>query len=48
VVKDIDTGIHSIENGKSKIENYYDLRGRQVRQPGKGIYIRGGRKVMVK
>ena len=27
---------------------YYDLLGRQVQQPTRGIYIRNGRKVVVK
>jgi len=44
----ISTGIRSIENGKLKAENYYDLNGRRVQNVGKGIYIRGGRKTAVK
>ena len=27
---------------------YYDLSGRQVRQPGRGLYIVGGKKVVVR
>ena len=29
-------------------DNYYDLRGRRVQKPGKGLYIVNGKKVMVK
>lgn len=42
------TGIESIENGKWKIDNYYDLSGRRVEKPTKGIYIVNGKKVIVK
>ena len=42
------TGIQSIENGKLSIDNYYDLQGRRVAQPTKGLYILNGKKVMIK
>jgi uncharacterized repeat protein (TIGR02543 family) len=46
------TGIISIENEKLKIENeagaYYDLQGRKVAQPTKGLYIVNGKKLFVK
>ena len=49
------TGIISIENGKWKIENsaaaaWYDLQGRKLSaQPtARGIYIHGGKKVIIK
>ena len=42
------TGISQIENGKLKIENYYDLQGRKVSKPGKGLYIVNGKKVVIK
>jgi len=44
------TGIHSIENGKMKIENdvYYNLQGQRVENPTKGIYIKNGKKVVMK
>ena len=42
------TGISQIENGKLKIENYYDLQGRKVSMPGKGLYIVNGKKVVIK
>lgn len=42
-------GVDKIENGKLKIENYYDLNGRKVNgQLKKGVYIVGGRKRVVK
>ena len=42
------TGISQIENGESGIENYYDLQGRRVLQPTRGLYIVNGKKVIVK
>ena len=43
------TGVEKIENGKLKIENYYDLNGRKVNgQLKKGVYIVGGHKVVIK
>jgi hypothetical protein len=44
------TGIHSIENGKLEMENdvYYNLQGQRVDEPTKGLYIRNGRKVVIK
>lgn len=44
------TGIEEIENGKLNIENgVYDLQGRRISQPtSKGVYIKNGRKVLVK
>ncbi len=45
------TGIDSV-NGSEVTANgssaYYDLQGRKVEQPKKGLYIRNGRKVIVK
>ena len=43
------TGIEDIENGKLEIENsVYDLKGRRVAHPTKGLYIVGGKKVVKK
>ena len=42
------TSIRSIDNGKLAKDNYYDLQGRKVAQPQKGLYIVNGRKVVVK
>ena len=40
------TGIKSINNGKLIMDNYYDLQGRRVAQPTKGLYIVNGKKVI--
>ena len=43
------TGVHSIDNGKLTIDNdVYDLQGRRVAQPTKGLYIVNGKKVVIK
>ena len=42
------TAIESIEHSTMNIEDYYDLQGRRVAQPTKGLYIVNGKKVMVK
>ena len=42
------TGIQLIDKGQLSIDNYYDLRGRKVNTPRKGVYIINGRKVVVK
>ena len=43
------TGIRSIDNGKLTIDNvYYDLSGRRVAQPTKGVYVVNGKKVVIK
>jgi hypothetical protein len=43
------TGIAEIENGKLPIDNSaYDLQGRKVLKPVKGLYIRNGRKEVAK
>ena len=42
------TGIDAIEHGTLNIEHYYDLQGRRVAQPTKGLYIVNGKKVVIK
>lgn len=42
------TRIHSIDNGQWTIDNAYDLNGRRVAQPSKGLYIINGKKVILK
>ena len=42
------TGVKAIENSQLTIDNYYDLQGRKVAQPTKGLYIVNGKKVIVK
>ena len=44
------TGIETIENSKHSTEDgvYYDLQGRRVENPTRGIYIVNGKKVVIK
>ncbi len=44
------TGIRSIDNGKQSVKNgaIYDLQGRKVANPSRGMYIINGRVVVVK
>jgi len=42
------TGVKAIENSQLTNGNYYDLQGRRVAQPTKGLYIVNGKKVYVK
>ena len=43
------TGIDTLQNAGLRTQGtVYDLQGRQVRQPAKGIYVIGGRKTIVK
>ena len=43
----ITTGIENMEHSSSAIDQYYDLQGRRVAHPTKGLYIVNGRKVVV-
>ena len=45
---DTTTGINNIERAASDMEQYYDLQGRRVAQPTKGLYIVNGKKVVIK
>ena len=42
------TGIGELKNGKMEELKYYDLNGRKVKTPRKGVYIINGKKVIVK
>lgn len=43
------TGIETVEKSAESTRNvYYDLQGRRVAKPGKGLYILNGKKVMMK
>ena len=42
------TGISQIENGEMRMENVFDLQGRRVAKPTKGLYIVNGKKVAIK
>ena len=41
------TGISQIENGELRIDNVYDLQGRKVAHPTKGLYIVNGKKLII-
>ena len=46
---DEETGINAIDNGQMTMDNaIYDLSGRRVAKPTKGLYIVNGKKVLVK
>ena len=42
------TGIEELKNVKMEDLKYFDLNGRKVNTPGKGVYIINGRKVVIK
>ncbi len=42
------TGVKAIENSQLTVGTYYDLQGRKVAQPTKGLYIVNGKKVIIK
>lgn len=41
-------GIEDITTNKQSSSDYYDLQGRKVKKPTKGLYIKDGKKVVVK
>ena len=45
---DVPTGISETVNGLSVNGKCFDLSGRKVSHPAKGLYIKGGRKIVVK
>lgn len=48
VFADEATGISTVKDAGSKVDGYYDLQGRRVTQPAKGLYIVNGKKVVIK
>ena len=46
-IEDVPLGIQSAAEGTEDSSLLYDISGRPVRQPQKGIYIKSGRKVLV-
>ena len=42
------TGITSIKDDKVESATYYDLNGRRIDHPAKGVYVKNGKKVVVK
>lgn len=47
VTQNIITGIDGI-TGKQPSSDFFDLQGRKVKNPTKGLYIKEGKKVVVK
>lgn len=43
----VDTSISATENGKTMAARYYDLMGRPVVNPTRGIYVKDGKKIAV-
>ncbi len=48
MVDDEATGINTVHSSGIKAEGTYDLQGRKVENPKKGLYINNGKKVVVK
>ena len=46
--EDIATGIMDVETGEVTIDQVYDLQGRRVQNPKKGLYIVNGKTVVIK
>ena len=44
----VDDGIENVTTGKQSSSDYYDLQGRKVKNPVKGLYIKDSKKVVVK
>ena len=42
------TGISDVLQRVGEEEVYYNLQGQRIDKPGKGIYIKNGKKVMIK
>jgi hypothetical protein len=42
------TAIESVEDAKTNVGPFYDLQGRRVEQPTKGVYVVNGKKVIIK
>ena len=43
-----ETGIKTIDDSQLTVDVYYDLQGRRVDNPSKGIYIKNGKKTVIK
>ena len=44
----VTTGIKDVKRGADMSDKWYDMNGRQVKQPSKGLYIKNGKKIMHK
>ena len=47
-IEDGTTAIQSIDDFKANVGPFYDLQGRRVDNPTKGIYIVNGKKIVIK
>ena len=47
-IVDIETGVEEVKGENGKVKAIYDLQGRKVAAPSKGIYIIEGKKVLIK
>ena len=44
----VSTDIREVKRGETENDKWYDMNGRQVEHPSKGLYIKNGKKVMHK
>ena len=44
----VDDSIEDITTGKQSSNAFFDLQGRKVKRPTKGLYIKDGKKVLIK
>ena len=42
------TGLEALQNGVAADGRVYDLQGRMIENPGKGIYIKNNKKIIIK
>ena len=42
------TGIQTVQDSRSVVDGYYNLSGQRVTSPTKGLYVVGGRKVVIR
>ena len=47
-IVDVETGVEEVKGENGKVKAIYDLQGRKVDAPSKGIYIIEGKKVLIK
>jgi hypothetical protein len=44
----VDDGIENVTNGKQSSSDFFDIQGRKLKNPVKGLYIKDSKKVVVK